>query len=115
LKQLLSIGANRLQCGTGALAWLRFCWPSGFMRRLRLTALIAHTALLHAWAILIAFYLGGWKAVAVTALLPVASWLGLIWQYAADSRAVILFGCAVAFCFICWGLVLVAERAARSR
>jgi hypothetical protein len=85
------------------------------MRRLRLIGLIAHTALLHMWAIMIAFYLSGWKAAVVTALLPVASWLGVIWQYAADSRAVILFGCAVAFCFVCWGLVWMAENAARSR
>ena len=85
------------------------------MGRLRLTALIAHTVLLHGWAILIAFYLTGWKAAVVTALLPVASWLGIIWQNAADSRATMLFGGAVAFWFLCCALVIAAERMARCR
>ena len=85
------------------------------MRRLRLIALLAHTILLHGWAILIAFYLTGWKAAVVTALLPVASWLGIIWQNAADSRATMLFGGAVAFWFLCCVLVIVVERVARFR
>ncbi len=85
------------------------------MRKLRNSAFVVHTLFLHAWAVLIAFYLVGWKAALLTALLPVASWLGIIWQYATHNRAVILFGGAVAFWFFCCGVVWMAERAAKSR
>ena len=85
------------------------------MHRLRLITLASHTLLLHAWAILISFYLSGWNAAVVTALLPVASWLGIIWQNAAVSRATMLFGGAVAFWFLCCVLVIVVERVARFR